>query len=149
MPPRFWERVLLSLGFMEEESYHKAEPNTSEVAATHPYSRGKKKTLVSLHRTDKVRVIVIKPADFASVEDIATHLKERNPVVVNLEALDLGESKRIIDFLSGTIFALDGRLRKIGARVFIFTPPNIDLGGDLPEELAGQRMLLRQAKEER
>ncbi|MGI6097663.1 MAG: cell division protein SepF [Dethiobacteria bacterium] len=142
MSPRIWERLLLSLGLLEEEEGHYKEDDDKELKAFSP----KKKNVVSLHAMNKFKVVVLKPADYAAVEEAASHLKERCPVVVNLEETDLENARRIIDFLSGTIFALNGSLRKIGAKVFIFLPPNIELDGDLQDELAEYGFFLEDQK---
>lgn len=83
----------------------------------------------------QVRLVVARPRSFDEVQVIADHLKNRRPVVVNLEeveAMDEGGrervAQRILDFLSGTIYALNGSMQKVGKQnVFVFVPQNMDI----------------------
>ncbi|HHV58479.1 MAG TPA: cell division protein SepF [Firmicutes bacterium] len=86
----------------------------------------------------EVRVAVRRPASFAEAEPIAAQIKEGQAVVVNLEGLPLATAQRLVDYLSGATYALDGNLKKVGASIFLFTPPGVNIhvrdlmGGQLP-----------------
>lgn len=81
-----------------------------------------------------LRVMVLEPRTFEEVQQVADHLKERRPVIVSLESVDRDLSKRIIDFVSGTTYALDGNVQRIGESIFLFTPSNVSIEGDLAEK---------------
>lgn len=81
-----------------------------------------------------LRVMVLEPRTFEEVQQIADHLKERRPVIVSLESVDRDLSKRIVDFVSGTTYALDGNVQRIGESIFLFTPSNVSIEGDLAEK---------------
>lgn len=74
-----------------------------------------------------VSVVVIEPIDFNDSQKIADYLCKNQPVVINFEDTDADVRKRIIDFISGTIYALDGTLRKIGRNLLVCAPPNVDI----------------------
>ena len=82
---------------------------------------------------------VIKPERYETVPQIADHLLNRRTVVLNLEMTNKETSRRIIDFLSGVAYAIDGRLSKVAVNTYIITPANINVSGEaLAEEKAAQ-----------
>ena len=92
--------------------------------------------------TAQLNVVIMRPQEFDEAQDIANHLKAKKPVVINLEGLDKSVAKRIVDFLSGTVFALDGNIQKVAAGIFFIAPYNVgviseesssaDFSGNLP-----------------
>ena len=72
-----------------------------------------------------MRVVVMEPDNFEEVQLVADHLKERRPVIVNLEEAPVELARRIVDFLSGTVYALDGGLERIGEAIFLLVPSNV------------------------
>lgn len=87
--------------------------------------------VVKLHNNpSQMRVVVIQPESFEEARDITNHLKSRKPIVVNLESVESGVARRIIDFLSGAVYALDGDIQKVSNRIFIIAPNNVDIMSD-------------------
>lgn len=82
------------------------------------------------------KMILIEPRAYSESQTIADHLKARNSVVVNFKRVTSDQSKRIIDFLSGTLYAINGDLQKIGDGIYLCTPKNIDVQGEITEENA-------------
>ena len=80
------------------------------------------------------KMILLEPRAFSESQQIADHLKERNTVVVNMKRVTAEQAKRIIDFLSGTVYAIGGDLQKIGVGIFLCTPKNINVEGAISEE---------------
>ena len=74
-----------------------------------------------------VSVVVIEPIDFNDSQKMADYLCKTQPVVINFEDTDPDVRKRIVDFVSGTIYALDGTVKKIGRNILVCAPPNIDI----------------------
>ncbi|MCD2435471.1 cell division protein SepF [Acidaminococcus sp. NSJ-142] len=74
-----------------------------------------------------VSVVVIEPIDFNDSQKMADYLCKNQPVVINFEDTDPDVRKRIVDFVSGTIYALDGTVKKIGRNILVCAPPNIDI----------------------
>lgn len=80
------------------------------------------------------KMILIEPRAFSEATQIADHLKKRNSVVVNLRRVTPDQAKRIIDFLSGTLYAIKGDLQKLGGGVFLCTPNNVKVDGKISED---------------
>ena len=84
------------------------------------------------------KMILLEPRAFSESQQIADHLKRRNTVVVNLKRVTSDQAKRIVDFLSGTIYAIGGDLQKIGGGIFLCTPKNINVQGKISDDADGQ-----------
>lgn len=78
-----------------------------------------------------MEVCVIKPATFEDAREISETLLADRTVILNMEGLDLGLAQRIIDFTSGSCYAIDGNLQKVSNYIFIITPASVDISGDL------------------
>ena len=84
------------------------------------------------------KMILVEPRGYSESQEIADHLKARNSVVVNFKRVTTDQAKRIIDFLSGTLYAINGDLQKIGDGIYLCTPKNIDVQGKITEENESQ-----------
>ncbi len=80
------------------------------------------------------KMILLEPRAYSEAQQIADHLKRRNTVVVNLKRVTSDQAKRIMDFLSGTIYAIKGNIQKIGSGIFLCTPNNINVQGKITDE---------------
>lgn len=105
-----------------EESAKKAAPKVSSIKTT-------KKTM----GTTGMEVCVIKPTVFEDAMEITQTLLYNRTVVLNLEGLDVNIAQRILDFTSGSCFAIQGNLQKISHYIFIITPKSVDISGDFQE----------------
>ncbi len=86
----------------------------------------------------QTQMILIEPRAYSEAQQIADHLKMRNTVLVNLKRVTSDQAKRIIDFLAGTIYAINGDLQKVGGGIFLCTPNNINIQGKITEETDGK-----------
>lgn len=84
-----------------------------------------------------MEVCVIKPTSVEDAREITETLLANRTVVLNLEGIDVDIAQRIIDFTSGSTFAISGNLQKISHYIFIITPPSVDISGDFQEILSG------------
>lgn len=82
----------------------------------------------------EAKMILLEPRAYSEAQQIADHLKKRNTVVVNLKRVTSDQAKRIMDFLSGTIYAIKGNIQKIGSGIFLCTPNNINVQGKITDE---------------
>lgn len=80
------------------------------------------------------KMILLEPRAYSESQQIADHLKKRNTVVVNMKRVTADQAKRIVDFLSGTVYAIGGDLQKIGAGIFLCTPKNVNVEGSITDE---------------
>lgn len=119
----FFKKILYFLGIDDDLSEEKVEEFNV------PNSKGEKGRIINIHQIPKNKMMVFKPMSFEDVEEIADELKSKRAAIVNLESIDRENAKRIIDFLSGSVYALDGSVKKVGSGTFVFTPSNIDISG--------------------
>jgi len=91
--------------------------------------------IVNIAATTQVSVVLVKPERFETAAEIADHLREKRTVVMNLEQTQKDVARRLIDFLSGVAYAQDGKIKKIANSTYLITPYNVDLMGDLMDEL--------------
>jgi len=91
--------------------------------------------VMSIHATAQLQVVLVKPERFEAAAEIADHLRERRTVVLNLEQTNKDIARRLVDFLSGVAYAQDGKIKKVAVNTYLITPYNVDLLGDLIDEL--------------
>lgn len=134
----FFKKTMEFIGLSDEEENIDVEP-MNEVKETNDSSVSfspRKNKVVNIHTTTQLKVVVHTPLAFDNAREIADHLKAKKPVVINLESVDIPTAKRIIDFLSGAVYALDGNIQKIADRIFLIAPYNVGImGGDIKDEL--------------
>lgn len=91
--------------------------------------------VVNLNSSSSMQVILVKPDRFDTVSEIADHLRDKKAVVLNLESTNKDVARRLVDFLSGVAYALEGKIKKVAISTYILTPYNVEIVGDLVEEL--------------
>ena len=123
--------------FLDDEYDDGEEVFEEEVEPTRsPRNQLKSQNVVSLQSVQKSsKVILVEPRVYAEAQDIADHLKNRRAVVVNLQRIEHDQAKRIVDFLSGTVYAIGGDIQKIGSSIFLCTPDNVEVSGNISEIL--------------
>lgn len=98
--------------------------------------------VVSIHTNVQMMVVIIKPECYEDAQEICDQIKEKRPVVVNLEKVEYPIAQRIMDFLSGTCYSLDGSIQRVASNIFIIAPANVDITGDFKEELKTKGIIL-------
>ncbi len=90
----------------------------------------------ALKEADKTgnKMILLEPRAYSESQQIADHLKNRNSVVVNLKRVTSDQAKRIIDFLSGVIYAIGGSMQKIGVGIYLVAPKNVSVQGKITDD---------------
>ena len=96
--------------------------------------------VVNINATTQLQVVLVKPERFDQVSEIADHLRDKKAVVLNLETTNKDVSRRLVDFLSGCAYALDGQIKKVAISTYLITPYNVGVVGDLVEELESSGM---------
>lgn len=117
--------------FAEDEYYE--ETNDEQVYI--PPKKERTNNLVAL-KSDKVNVVVIEPTNFEEAPIIADNLKDRRPVIINMENADPALVRRMIDFIGGICYAIGGTMQKIGYKIILVVPPNVNISGELREAYA-------------
>lgn len=120
--------------FNTEEEYEYVEVDTSDYS---PSNDKENKNVVSLSAVQQPtsKVILCEPKSYDEVQEIADHLLNKKAVVINLQRLDHTQAKRIVDFLSGTVYAIKGDIQKLGIETFLCTPDNVNVTGSISTNL--------------
>ena len=130
----FMNKMLNLVGFETEEEYEDDFVDETEEYESPAYERfndRRSSRVVKLHNSSaQMRVVVIQPESFDEARDITNHLKSKKQIVVNLESVEKNVARRIIDFLSGAVYALDGDIQKVSNGIFIIAPNNVDIMSD-------------------
>ncbi|MCY0901882.1 MAG: cell division protein SepF [Firmicutes bacterium] len=135
-----FQRVMnfLGLGPDDEEGEEGLLDEVNEEPELEPFPSSRRPTVVSLHTQKQVRVILAEPASYDDAQMIADHLKAHRSVIVNLHRSPYDQALRVVDFLSGCVYALGGNMQKLGHNIFLCAPDNVDIQGTISEYLAGE-----------
>lgn len=90
--------------------------------------------------SNRMKVVVHRPTKFEESEKIVRHLLENKPVILNLSQLEEGITNKVFNFCSGALCALEGHMIKVDSGIFLLAPSNIDVSGDIKEELESKGM---------
>ena len=107
----------------EEELYEETRPNNKKRG-------GKIVGLPTANSSSKMSMIVYQPSTNEDTQNIIDNLKARKPVIVNLDDLDTEVAQRVLDFLSGAVYALNGNIKKVARSIFVVAPSNIDIASN-------------------
>lgn len=132
------DKVIGIMGFADEELEDDdilEEDDREKVVQEEVRTSRKNAQVVSIHTQKQMRVVVMEPNSFEEAQNIADQLKSRRPVIVNLENTEKMLAKRVVDFISGTTYALNGNMQKVGNGIFLFVPSNVDISGEMRDEL--------------
>ncbi|MEB2278635.1 cell division protein SepF [Lysinibacillus xylanilyticus] len=106
----------------------------AQVQEIFPQSTTPTNNIVSLQaamNSKGAKVVLVEPRVYAEAQDIAEHLKNKRATIVNLQRIEREQGVRIIDFLSGTVYALSGDIQRIGKDIFLCTPDNVEVSGEI------------------
>lgn len=128
--------------FQQEQPVREHQPSVQEQQTRRPVSRkpqaaetqqqpGTVVSLQSIHKSSKV--VLFEPRVYAEAQDISEHLKNKRAVVVNLQRIERDQGIRIVDFLSGTVYALGGDIQRIGTDIFLCVPENVEVAGTISD----------------
>ena len=91
--------------------------------------------VVNIHATTQLQVVLVKPERYENASEVADHLRDKRTGVLNLEKTQKDVARRLLDFLSGVAYAQEGKIKKVALQTYIVTPYNVDIMGDLIDEL--------------
>lgn len=118
----------------EEVEKPKAELKPLSVSRNKASSAGGGR-VVSMTATTQLEVAVLQPATYEDASEIADRLKGKKAVVVNLEDLTKEDAVKVLDFISGVVYALEGNIQKVSGGIFLIAPYNVSIAGDVRDEL--------------
>lgn len=134
-------KVLDALGFAndseeetENEDIYELEDEREEEVEERGLFGSKKNKIVNMPQVQSVKMVITQPTSFEQSEEICNYLKERKSVIVNLEYVNKDVARRIVDFISGAVHALDGHIEKISNSIFIVAPVNYEITNDTAKD---------------
>jgi cell division inhibitor SepF len=146
MSDKFFNKILNFIGLEEnimeevneDETINDETEKQEELLEPNFQSKSRKGKVVNIHTSSYIKVVVYQPLSFDDTQSIVDNIKNRKPVVVNLESLDIDLAQRVLDFLSGAVYALDGTIQKVSRGIFVLAPNNVDITGNIPDDLKGK-----------
>ena len=120
---------------LEEFTPVRKEREEEKAASVTDFRKASNNKVVNINATTQLSVVLVKPERYENAPEIADHLRERRTVVINLEQTNNDVAKRLIDFLSGVAYAQEGKMKKVANSTYMITPYNVDILGDLIDEL--------------
>lgn len=143
------DKLKSMLGFESEEEYEEyedieeVEDSYEPVARTAsapvtPITSSNNGKVVSIHTAADAKVIITRPTKYDDSVDICSALRNRNIVIINTSALETKVARRLLDFVSGAAYALDGNLDDIETRVYVVSPSNVHVSNELKTELSNK-----------
>jgi cell division inhibitor SepF len=125
----------------EIEDDHVEEPAPKQQRSDKKQEQGNVVSLKSAKSSSKM--VLSEPSSYNEAQDIADELVNRRAVVINLQRVDHQQAKRIVDFLSGTVYAIGGDIQKLGTQTFLCTPDNVEISGSISEMIAQEEDISR------
>jgi len=130
MARNFWDKLMQFMGLESSE-----EDDENEQPEEIFRMQSRRRNIVNIHTAAQLKMVIYQPSNFDQTSEICNNLKERKPVIVNLDSVDAELARRILDFLSGAVYALDGSIQKIAGGIFAIAPNNVEIDGNFKEEL--------------
>ncbi len=124
----------------EYEEYEDDYEDDREMRSLSQYSSSKtsydsKNNVVNFQANVQLGMVIIHPENYDDARTIADHIKSFRPVIINLDEVDSVLAQRIMDFVSGTCYTLHGDLQRVARNIFIIAPENVEISGDVRDEL--------------
>lgn len=116
----------------ENEAYDEEEIEDNETEERKLF--GRKNKVVNMPQTQQIKMVISQPTTFEQSEEICNYLKERKSVIVNLEYVNKDIARRIVDFVSGAVHAVDGHIQKISNSIFLIAPTNYEISNEMARE---------------
>ena len=113
----------------EDDEQEQLELDQDEADAVSPYEKGTLESSSTI--TANTNIVLFEPRNFDEAEEIGNHIKHKRACCVNLHRMPSEYRQRIIDFLSGVVYGVDGSIKKVGENVILCSPKNLQVGGDI------------------
>ncbi len=127
-------KYIIGLDDLEEDYDEQYEDeNTSSTMIKNNNKRSKK--ILNIHTNSNIKLAIHEPLKFEDSTKIVDDMKNRKPVVLNIQRLDIELKKKVFDFVNGAVYALEGNVQKVAKDIFILAPKNVDIDGNIKNEL--------------
>lgn len=122
----------------EDEDFYEDDEIVETTPQKHEYQNARKSQqgkILSMNNNNNLKVVIMSPQNILETRDLCDHLRANKPVIMNVENVDTPTAQRMVDFLSGAVYCLDGDIQKISNGIFLATPASIEITGDLKDEM--------------
>ncbi|NLX77781.1 MAG: cell division protein SepF [Clostridiaceae bacterium] len=130
-----WETEDTDEEYYDDEDIEETDKAESRKTAYGKRNQGK---VLNLNSNTNTKVVIVSPKNINGAKEICDHLRANRSIVMNVEDVELQTAQRIVDFLSGAVYSLDGNIHKVSSGIFLATPNSVDILGDVREELQEQ-----------
>ena len=156
MAKNFWKKAFGPLGGNDDEEYYdeeemmedqygddsyEDEPERQEPAYEEPSFSRRRSKVISMpeNRTSasgdtQMKMIIFRPTSYDETQSVIDSLKARKPIIVNLDEIDVAVAQRILDFISGAVYALGGDIKKAARNIFVVAPSNVEVTSNMSAE---------------
>ena len=156
MAKNFWKKSFVPLGGNDDEEYYdeeemmedqygedsyEDEPERQEPAYEEPSFSRRRSKVISMpeNRTSasgdtQMKMIIFRPTSYDETQSVIDSLKARKPIIVNLDEIDVAVAQRILDFISGAVYALGGDIKKAARNIFVVAPSNVEVTSNMSAE---------------
>ena len=139
---KLFNKMLNFVGWEEDDEVDEGKAEIKEEVQQpqfmHSGSKKQQNKVVNIHTAAQFKVVIMQPQNIDDAQDICDHLKNKKPIVVNLEDVEKEQAQRILDFMRGSVYALDGNIQKVSNEIFLVAPNNVDITGDFKDELSNK-----------
>ncbi len=119
----------------DEIVLNSANDHSEDFEEIAPKFSSKKSKVVNIAATTQMKVVVVQIESFEEVRDVADHLRSKKAIVINLEKLEKETARRVVDFISGGVYALGASIQKVANGIFLIAPYNVNIMADVRDEL--------------
>ena len=137
MSSNILNKVLYFMGIGEaaEEEHEELEASKPQIEAVTTGVR-RKSNVVNIHSAaSPMKVVLVEPSSYDEVQSICDDLRCKKPVIINFEEMDKEVAKRMVDFISGAVYALDGTIQKVSNGIVLIAPSNVDVLGSIKSSI--------------
>ncbi len=131
-------KVLDALGFAndneqetENDEIYELEDEREEEVEERGLFGSKKNKIVNMPQVQSVKMVITQPTCYNDVEEVGTYLKSKKSVIINLENVGKEDARRVLDFLSGATFMIEGNIQKVSSLIYLMTPRTVEIQNDL------------------
>lgn len=111
-----------------DNTSHRSERNASQ-------RKGPQGKVLNMNNSNNLKVVVLSPQNILESRELCDHLRANKPIIMNVEGVETPLAQRMVDFLSGAVYSLDGDIQKISSGIFLATPASIEITGDLKDDM--------------
>lgn len=120
--------------YEDENVYEYDDYEEEEVEDKKIFGRKNKVVPMQQAQTNSIRMVISQPTSFEQSDEICSFIKEKKSVIVNLEYVNKDVARRIVDFISGGVYALDGYIQKVSNSIFLVAPSNYEITNEMARE---------------